>query len=222
MKGKLIERMTYRAGAALLAMACFGIGARTARADSLYTVTLEQVGNNVVATGSGSINLTDLSNSLGITSFAPFLNPSYAALYVGSGEGNGYTGISGPSDFGSGGANGLATGTGEVAGICGSTNCDSPYAWVVVPQGYVSGAALSGNETWDDTTLASLGVTPGTYTWTWGSGANTGSFVLDIGAPAVTPEPASLIFFGTGLLGLAALVRRRKLSAFSRQQSANG
>ena len=39
-----------------------------------------------------------------------------------------------------------------------------------VPRGYVS-LCYSSSATYSDTTVASLAVTPGTYVWTWGNGA---------------------------------------------------
>ena len=50
-----------------------------------------------------------------------------------------------------------------------------------VPQGYVSGAALSDSMTFNNATFASLGVTPGTYVWTWGTGLPNQNFTLMIG-----------------------------------------
>jgi hypothetical protein len=64
---------------------------------------------------------------------------------------------------------------------------------LAVPFSYVSGSALLDTSTYDNATLASLGVTPGAYIWTWGAGASADSLPLQIGpAPTNTPEPASL------------------------------
>jgi hypothetical protein len=83
---------------------------------------------------------------------------------------------------------------------------------LIVPAGYISGNPLSDSATYDGATLASLGLTPGTYTWTWldSSGLNTaGSFEIDVLAPT-TPLPAALPLFATGIGGLGLLGWRRK------------
>jgi hypothetical protein len=53
-----------------------------------------------------------------------------------------------------------------------------------VPNGYVSDSPLSDTSTYDNQTFVTLGATPGTYVWTWGSGADADSFTLDIGTIA--------------------------------------
>ena len=53
-----------------------------------------------------------------------------------------------------------------------------------MPQGYVSGAALSDSMTFNNATFASLGVIPGTYVWTWGTGLPNQNFTLVIGGVA--------------------------------------
>jgi hypothetical protein len=68
-----------------------------------------------------------------------------------------------------------------------------------VPSGYVSGTSLSDTSTYDGATFASLGVTPGVYKWTWGSGTNADSFKLDIVA---VPEPSTWIMMLAGFAGL--------------------
>ena len=82
---------------------------------------------------------------------------------------------------------------------------------LLLPSLYVSDTPLSDTATYDTATFASLGVTPGTYVWTWGSGADQ-SFTLEIGT---TPLPAALPLFATGLgaLGLLGWRRKRKAQA---------
>ena len=166
-----------------------------------YTVTLDQVGSNVVANGSGAINLTGLTfiisgadnpgivPSLGVISTGPFAS----SIDV-------YQGFTGPTNFGSGAGALPNTASGDFVGISGVG------LELFVPLNYISGAALSDSMTFNNATFASLGVTPGTYVWTWGNGANQ-RFTLRIGA---VPDGGSTIsLLGCALLGLAAL--RRKL-----------
>lgn len=81
-----------------------------------------------------------------------------------------------------------------------------------VPQSYVSSTALANSSTWDNASFASLGVTPGTYVWTWGTGADQ-NFTLDIGNAANVPEPAALGIFGFGVLLIGAFVGLRRRTA---------
>ena len=77
--------------------------------------------------------------------------------------------------------------------------------------GYTSDSALSDGAIYDTATFASLGVTPGTYVWTWGTGADQ-RFTLEIGT---TPLPAALPLFAAGLgaMGLLGWRRKRKNAA---------
>ena len=80
-----------------------------------YTVTLQQVGSNVVANGSGPINLPGLifqgtsSVAAGVNApsgdfFPPQMNASFGAILTGQvGVVTGYTGFTGPTSFGPGG-----------------------------------------------------------------------------------------------------------------------
>ncbi len=80
-----------------------------------------------------------------------------------------------------------------------------------MPPGYLSGATLSDSMTFNNATFASLGVTPGTYVWTWGTGGNQ-NFTLQIGSvgvPGVPDGGSTVSLLGCALLGLVAL--RRKL-----------
>jgi hypothetical protein len=113
-----------------------------------------------------------------------------------------WQGISGPASFGSGGLTLASGATGADVGI------DGALAELQTPDDYVSGSALSDTLTFDNTTISGLGLTPGTYTYTWGGGPDADSYTVDIEASASTvPEPGSLALFGSALALLA--VRRR-------------
>jgi hypothetical protein len=171
-----------------------------------YTVTVQQVGTNVVATGSGAINLTGLSFLGSGEDFSPFLAPSVAIISTGFTYGfvNVYAGFTGPTSFGSGFGFGANTASGDVVGINGGQG----IVWV--PGGYVSGNPLSDSATYHGRFLGGQGVIPGTYTWTWGTGLPNQNFTLII-LPYNVPDGGSTVSLLTfGLLGLATL--RRKLS----------
>ena len=79
---------------------------------------------------------------------------------------------------------------------------------LAVPQGYVSGNTLTDSMTFNNATFASLGLTPSTYVWSWGDGANQ-RFTLRIGVAGVPDGGTTISLLGFALIGLAAF--RRKL-----------
>jgi hypothetical protein len=182
-----------------IVIAC-GLAGQPAQAGS-YVLMLQQVGSNVVATGSGAIDLTGLSGpTFGVAIDALIPNPAqivtgptgvvFADSYVGS--------ITGPTNFGSGAGGGAPnSGSGNTVGfnsfIMGSTNRS-----VFVPHGYVSDSPLSSSATWNGRTFGSLGVTPGTYVWTWGTSADQ-SFTLEIGTAVPEPDAGLLFLVATAL-----------------------
>ena|SRR6266480_4040605 len=171
-----------------------------------YSVTLEQIGANVVGTGSGPINLTGLTFQGSVSTNGVGVLPLFGIIFTGpTGSVNvsQYAGFTGPTNFGSGGPLNANTGSGDFVGMRGGLGN------LFVPQGYVSGAALSDSMTFNNATLASLGVTPGTYVWSWGTGLPNQNFTLIIGGAGVPDGGSTVSLLGCALLGLAAL--RRKL-----------
>ena len=203
----------HRLTTATLAAAggCAFFGAAAPAQASTFTVTLQEVGLNVVATGSGTIDTNDLTIiPAGVHSTGAFIVPAAGDIINGSPNGtnyDGYTGFTGPTSFGPGQLTGPSTGSGDIVGI---DNGEFSPARLIVPAGYVSGSTLSDIGIYNNQTLAGLLVTPGAYTWTWDNGAD--NFVLQIG-PVATPLPATLPLFATGLGALGLLGWRRKKKA---------
>ncbi len=143
-------------------MACLPPPARAA-----YIVTLEQEGTSVVATGSGTIDLTDLTFVVTGNVLGAQMDPNEGLVITGPaslGSISAYSGFTGPANFGSGSEILANSGTGDLVAV------SALQQLLLVPVGYVSGGALSDTATYDNKTFSNLGVTPGTYEWTWGSG----------------------------------------------------
>ena len=115
-------------GAALL------IGLCTPSARAGYVVDLTQQGSNVVATGSGTINLGDLTFSISEPGF-PEIFPSLPGISLGA---DGEIDVYGfatppPTNFGSGGGVFADTGSGDLT-------IAAEDGEISVPAGYVSGS----------------------------------------------------------------------------------
>jgi hypothetical protein len=190
-------------GAAML----IGLSALPAQAG--YVVDLTQVGSDVVASGSGAVDLTGLSLVPPTLNRSAFIHPGASLIFTGPvfpdfSPADSYTGFTGPTTFGSGGTSFPSSGSGDLVGIQDTVG----LAHVIsVPTGYVSGNPLSDTTTYDSQTLSSIGATPGTYKWTWGSGANQ-NITLVVGAGAI-PEPSTWAMMLLGLAGLGFVGYRR-------------
>src|SRR5260370_39363989 len=104
-------------------------------------VTLQQMGPNVVATGSGPIDLTGLSfDFTGVSN--PHITGSTAFILTGPTPGasiDTYTGFTGPTSFGSGLCTSRSNGSGDTVGIRGCSGS------IAVRHGSVSRKSLSEN-----------------------------------------------------------------------------
>jgi len=197
--------MTRITGAMVLGVAMLmGYGLSLPAAQAAYVVTLKEVpdnaaslGSDVVANGSGSLDISSLrspstsTQSSQISSF--FRRAVFGPL---SASATGYLGVPSLPDFGFGSFLTTPTvGSGDIVGMF--------SAQVFVPADYMTGDPLLSSSTYNNASFASLGVTPGTYVSTWGSGANADSFTLQIVVPtAAVPEPSSALLIGVLLAGL--------------------
>jgi hypothetical protein len=210
---KFVKQLAGAAAIGVTLLIDFGLSAPPAQAG--YIVTLTQVadpsqplGTDVVATGSGPIDLMGLSFSstaAGGAEIAPFQGRIFTGpTFVG--DFDVYTGVTGPKNFGSGGFTSANSGSGDPVDIVGLTTALS------VPLGYVSGSALSDTSTYDNKTFSNLGATPGTYEWTWGTGPNQ-NFTLQVGAvpaPSIGQGLPVVLAIGGVLFGAKLLERNRK------------
>ena len=141
-----------------------------------FNVTISQVGNDVVWSGSGSFNLTALT-SAGPGGTVGGYNSGQAIWAIGPNTSvDTYSGtITYPFIFGTSSV-GVTSNTGSTFGILPGGSGRLLY----VPSGYVSNTNISGTSTYANTTIAGAGLTPGTYTWSWGTGGNASTVVMTI------------------------------------------
>jgi hypothetical protein len=175
---------------------------------SVFTVTMSQQGSDVDVAGSGSFDLTGLFKQFSGGSSSADVRPTSAELGVGAGgfgpvdgyanDGSFGPGLVGPTNFGAGGTSTPSGGSGTSFLFLENSN-------LVLPQGYVSGTAFTDTSVYSNASYASMGITPGSYTWTWDTGAN--SLVLNVNS---VPEPASVCLILVS--GMALLGRRRSIN----------
>jgi hypothetical protein len=176
-------------------------------------VNVNDAGGNVTFSSSGgAFDLTGLAFGVGgyVTGAGQgFFDPVNPTFIVGGGNPvDFYRGVTVfPANFGTGalfinttGATGVGYGASHPAYGTGTTS-------LLVPVGYVSGGALGAvTSTYVGQNFASMGLTPGTYVWRWGTGAPNQSLTLNITS---VPEPSTAGLVGLAVFGFG-LMRRRK------------
>lgn len=177
--------------------AAFSLASRSSEA--ALVINLQEIGSDVVATGSGTANLAELSFHFDGGGTA-YMEPSSTDIQIGGPNMvDWYSSIIEPASFGTGMPSAPDSVTGPRWGVA--------NGYLLAPKDYTSGTFLSSTSTWNNTTLADLGVTSGTYTWTWGTGSNQDSLTLNAAGGTAVPEPSSLLLMG---LACGGLMYRRK------------
>ena len=119
-----------------------------------------------------------------------------------------YSGFTSPSgSMGSGGTTAASSGTGDTFGINDMV--------LDVPGGYTSGP-ISGSSTFDNTTIAGLGFTPGTYVFSWdssvvGAAVEDDSITVQVGPTVPEPSTWAMMLLGFAGLGFVGYRQRQKL-----------
>lgn len=190
-----------------IALALAALAVSPGLSQAAVTITFDEVGGDVVATYSGSIDLASLTSSNGDSLTAVHDYDGDAAYFRNYGTTGSTTITLGFATFtaspsfvtGAGGARQVASShTGQDFGLVSGGG----FEQIILPSGYVSESSISGTMTFAGTDIATLGLNPGSHLWTWTSGAasDSANFI-------VVPEPSVA---GLAGLGLSALLRRRR------------
>lgn len=188
--------------ACFLALFAVGLSGHAANSSpvSTFTITIDQVGNDVVVTGSGTINESGLVAGTAVIAQGG-INPANGFLGIGSASSAFATSFSGLSTAtittGSGSFVSPSSGSGTLVAMSVSAG------YLYLPTDYVSGDTLNDTETFANTTIAALNLVPGDYTLSWSNG----SVLVSIEGAAV-PEPSTIAMLAAPLM-LAGAVRRR-------------
>lgn len=165
-------------------------------AHAAFVFTISQVGNDVQIAGAGSLNF------VGRTPVGPGVNEPAAEIIPSQGwllNGISSTpatsiyynlGSQGALVFGSGSTTVATSEFGDYVGLFSYNGAGGIYQkGLFLSSTYVLGTPLLNSSTYANTTLTSLGVTPGSYTVSWG---------IDSLTINVVPEPSTWVLFAVG------------------------
>jgi hypothetical protein len=179
-------------------------------ARAAYIVNIYQDGANVKADGEGALNLTGLRRSFGgeQTNLATFLYSLQGWILLAPGGPINYgswLGVTGPSNLGNSGPINATNNTFPgIVGVAGS------FGQLFVPEFYSGGPLPSGTATWNNQDFTTMGISPGSYTWTWGQEAEDQKFIINVGNQV--PESSSVVLSACGLGFLSLVMWKRKHS----------
>jgi hypothetical protein len=180
-------------------------------AEAKYVVVFQEIGGNVDEFGQGSLDLTDLTPAVGPGPTSQMSVTPNQGVYQSGDPGKPlelFSGVAGPNGFGPGDGGITTEGSGDPIGISGMPGLDA----VLVSPGYVSGMPLIEGSSYIDATFASLGMTPGTYVWSWGSGDHADTFTIEVAGSVEgsVPEASTWPMMLVGFASLAYAAVRRK------------
>jgi len=199
--------MSFKKIALLSGLVVSGIAVSSvfSSAQAAVLITAQETGGNVLFSYSGTLNLSGYSSSSNGPVGGPGIDPSQALIVFDSGTFSiySYNSIGGPSSFGSGDGASPSSTTNNQFGI------QPGSGDIYVPTGYSSGGSLSGSMTFNSATFASLGITPGSYTWTIPNDSITLTVSTSVPEPLnILGVTASLVLFGT----VSTALKKRKVS----------
>lgn len=177
-------------------MLAFGLAWVTwsSSAHAAMILDVADVGNDVIAIASGSVNTAGLSqagsggNNVGV-------QPNSGFFVIGGTTASGWDSITGPAGFGPSPVYTPASSvSGDTFGIF------QFIGRLVLPINYVSGTPLFSAATFNNQSISSLGLTEGTYVYSWGSGVTADTLTINI--PGIVPEPAGLSLLALSVVGM--------------------
>ena len=190
----------------LAPLAIMLLAAGSARATII--ISASEVGGNVVFTFAGGLDLSSMTatNFTLSPSFNSTINPSLNGIQFWTTPATFreylLPNFSAPANYGAGGNHSPSAVSSAFPGfIFGGTG-----GFFYLPTTYVSSDPFSATMTFAGSTFASLGVTPGMYTWLWSNGGTSDSLILNIGQSGSVPDTGStLAMLALGLGGVLAL-----------------